>query len=105
MRGMEANLSGLENLAAKLWRESGDAPLVAAYVLDFIGKTLVGLTEELLLRKGECPILYGGGVMSNRRILAMLAPLGDTAFAEPSLSADNAAGIALLCRKSYGGCS
>ena len=103
VRGMEANLSGLENLSEKLWRESGDARLVAAYVLDFIGKTLVALTEELLSRKGSLPVLYGGGVMSNRRIRSMLSPLGDTAFAEPALSADNAAGIALLCQKRHGG--
>ena len=45
------------------------------------------------------PILFAGGVMSNRTIAADLrAALGNVAFAEPAFSADNAAGIAFLCR-------
>ena len=103
VRGLSANLSGIENQALRLYRETNDAPLVAAYVLDFIAGTLTALTRALLEEKGEIPILYAGGVMSNRRIRAALAPSGDTAFAEPAFSADNAAGIALLCQKCHGG--
>ncbi len=102
VRGFSANLSGAENRARKLWEETKDAPLVAAFVLDFIANSLVGLTEALTARYGNIPILYAGGVMCNKRIRARLTPLGDTAFAEPSFSADNAAGIALLCRKRHG---
>ena len=102
VRGFSANLSGAENQAKKLWEQTGDAPLVAAFVLDFIAKTLGELTGALTARYGDIPILYAGGVMCNKRIRARLTPLGDTAFAEPLFSADNAAGIALLCRKRHG---
>ncbi len=100
---LRANLSGLENLATKMYRESGDAAKVAAFVLDFVAATLSALTKGILERCGDRPILYAGGVMANRRIRAALSPLGDTAFAEPAFSADNAAGIALLCRRRHGG--
>ncbi len=103
VRGLFADLSGAENRAASLFRETGDASFVAAYVLDFIAKTLVELSRALLAEKGEIPILYAGGVMSNRRIREALVACGDTAFAEPAFSADNAAGIALLCQKCHGG--
>ena len=103
VRGLSANLSGAENQAMRLFRETGDAPLVAAFVLDLIAKTLAALTRGLLEEKGDIPILYAGGVMSNRRIRTALSSLGDTAFAEPAFSADNAAGIALLCQKCHGG--
>ena len=101
VKGLRANLSGLENQAKKLYETEKDASLCAAYVLDYIGKTLACLTENLLAEKGPLPIVYAGGVMSNKRICRMLAPLSDSHFAEPAYSADNAAGIALLCRRRH----
>ena len=95
------NLSGLENMAAKLWQESGDAALVAAFTLQFIGDTLVAMTGELDARIPSLPIVYAGGVMSNRYLQARLGDRKNTYFAEPQFSADNAAGIALLCRKQF----
>ncbi|MBE6565786.1 MAG: peptidase M22 [Ruminococcaceae bacterium] len=95
------NLSGLENMAAKLWQESGDAALVAAFTLQFIGDTLVAMTGELDARIPSLPIVYAGGVMSNRYLQARLGERKNTYFAEPQFSADNAAGIALLCRKQF----
>ena len=93
------NLSGLENLAGKLYRESGSAPLTAAYVLAFIGDTLTRMTEHLLEKYPNTPVLYAGGVMSNRYLQSRLADVCDASFAEPAFSADNAAGVALLCRE------
>ena len=95
------NLSGLENMATKLWQESGDAALVAAFTLQFIGDTLVAMTNELDARIPSLPIVYAGGVMSNRYLQSRLGERRNTYFAEPQFSADNAAGIALLCRKQY----
>lgn len=95
------NLSGLQNLAEKLWRESGDAMAVSAYVLEFIGKTLCEMTAQLDLAYPGLPVVYAGGVMSNQRLQAMLGRRSNTFFAEPQFSADNAAGIALLCRKRF----
>lgn len=95
------NLSGLQNLAEKLWRESGDRGAVSSYVLEFIGETLRRMTEQLDEKYPNLPIVYAGGVMSNRRLQAKLGARADTYFAEPAFSADNAAGIALLCRKHF----
>ena len=95
------NLSGLENMATKLWQESGDAALVAAFTLQFIGDTLVAMTNELDARIPSLSIVYAGGVMSNRYLQARLSERENTYFAEPQFSADNAAGISLLCRKQF----
>ena len=95
------NLSGLENMASKLWQESGDAALVAAFTLQFIGDTLVAMTNELDARIPSLPIVYAGGVMSNRYLQSRLGERENTYFAEPQFSADNAAGVALLCRKQF----
>lgn len=94
------NLSGLENKALKLYEETGNRELVSAYTLDFVGATLEQMTRDIKARYEDCPILYSGGVMSCS-ILQNRLKKENTYFAEPKFSADNAAGIALLCRKHY----
>ncbi|MBO5898999.1 MAG: hypothetical protein J6R04_08315, partial [Clostridia bacterium] len=100
VKGLDCHLSGLENLALSLYEATGDKSLVAAYTLDFIGETLCAISKEVRVRYPDIPMVYAGGVMSNRRIQAMLgARYGQTYFSEPQFSADNAAGVALLCRR------
>ena len=95
----KCNLSGLENIAQKLYEETGDKAYVSAYVLNFVGQTLVALTEQIREKYPDAPIVYAGGVMSNGILKQRLSAFEDTYFAEPAFSADNAAGIALLTRK------
>ncbi len=95
------NLSGLENLAAKVYRESGDKAKTSAFVLDFVGRTLFKMAEDVRVKYGELPIVFAGGVMSNKKIHKMLQTLGNVYFAEPALSSDNAVGIAELARQKY----
>lgn len=101
VKGLWCNLSGLENLASKIYSELSDKALTSAVVFDFIGKTLVKLSENLTEDIGELPIVYAGGVMSNSIIKNMLSKRKNTFFATPEFSADNAAGTALLCRRKY----
>ena len=95
------NLSGLQNLAEKLWKEHKDPAMVSAFVLSFLGRTLERMTEDLDKRFDDLPVVYAGGVMSNRYLQERLGRRSNTYFAEPQLSADNAAGIALLCRRTF----
>ena len=101
VKGLECNLSGLENLAEKLYRETGDRAATSAFCFDFIADTLKKLTENLRDEYPEIPVVFAGGVMSNKRIAARLESLGNVNFSAPEFSADNAAGIALLCRNTY----
>jgi N6-L-threonylcarbamoyladenine synthase len=97
----KCNLSGLENIAKKLYDETGDKAYVSAYVLNFVGQTLVALTEQIRERYPDISIVYAGGVMSNKILKAKLSKFENTYFAQPVFSSDNAAGIALLTRKNY----
>ncbi len=101
VKGLTCNLSGLENLASKVYAESGDKAYTSAYCFDFVGDTLCKMTENLREQYPDIPIVYAGGVMSNKRIGSRLAKYKETYFSEPEFSSDNAAGIALLCRKRY----
>jgi len=95
------NLSGLQNLSAKVYAESGDKAKTSAYVLQFVGHTLKKMAEDVRAEYGEKPIVFGGGVMSNQKLREMLLPLGNVFFAEPMLSADNAVGTAELTRRKF----
>lgn len=98
------HLSGLENQAADLWRKTGNAPLVSSFVLTTIGKTLRKMTDQLQAARTEggeavLPVVYAGGVMSNKFIRPILTKGAGwkSYFSEPAFSADNAAGVSILC--------
>ena len=98
------HLSGLENQAAALWKQTADPALVAAYTLTTIGKSLRKMTDQLQAMRAEqgekpLPVVYAGGVMSNKFIRPILTKGAGwrVYFSEPAFSADNAAGTAILC--------
>lgn len=101
--GTYCDLSGLENHAKKLYKDSGDKGLVAAFVFDFIARTLLKMTENLYGTHPGIPVLFAGGVMSNSIIKEKLSGKFDAYFAAPEYSSDNAAGIALLTRLEFTG--
>ncbi len=99
--GLSVNLSGLENLAIKLFDETKDKSLTAAFVLDYIGRAIVALSEEYEARYGKTSFVYAGGVMSNSIIKKMLSERFTAYFAEPALSSDNAVGVGVLALRAY----
>ena len=99
--GFFCNLSGLENQAATIYTENHNKSEVCEFVFDFIGKTLLKITDNLRDLYPDIPVLYAGGVMSNGRIKSLLSKNERTYFAQPEFSSDNAAGISLLCRKRH----
>ena len=101
VKGAYCNLSGLENLSMKFYKETNDKAATSAFVLSFVEKTLYSMALNAREAVGELPIVFGGGVMSNKIIRKKLESLGNVYFAEPALSSDNAVGIAELARRKY----
>ena len=93
------NLSGIENMAQKIYSSTEDPCATAAFVFDFIGRTLREMTLQLFSKYGKMPVLYAGGVMSNKIMRKTLCGAAEAYFAEPEFSADNAAGVALIALK------
>lgn len=98
VREGRCSLSGVENIATKLYSESADKREVAAFVFDFICRTLCEMTSQILDKYGRLPVLFAGGVMSNKLMRSEISSRFEAYFAEPEFSADNAAGVALLAR-------
>lgn len=94
-------LSGLENICRRLLENNESKEYIAAYCIEYIRKTLSLMTDKLLLKYGTMPVLYAGGVMSDSIIQNSFKEKYNAAFAQPSLSSDNAVGIAYLAYRKY----
>ena len=95
------NLSGLENMAIKLYEETADKLLTSAFVFDFIASSLIEVCDNYEKQYGKTKFVFAGGVMSNTVIKNKILEKFDAVFADPSLSSDNAVGIAALTAKAY----
>lgn len=98
LKGLDPSLSGVENQCKKMLENSQLPCDVAKYCIEFIGAALREMTRRIFVQKGEMPVLFSGGVMSNSILSKQLANEFGGFFAPPSFSADNAAGCALLAR-------
>jgi len=98
--GLSCNLSGLENKAEKLFRETNDKAAVASYVLTSVRETLSQMLSGIYDRYGDVPVVFAGGVMSCRMLKDSLSG-EDRFFADPEFASDNACGISLLTYYKY----
>lgn len=88
-------LSGIENKCRDML-SAGEKPCdIALYTLRYIEAVIHKMTEWALEKYGDMPVVYAGGVMSDRLIRNALARDFDAYFSEPCFSCDNAAGIAI----------
>ncbi len=97
----EVNLSGLENIASKLYYECADSGIVCAFMFNYIADAVSMMCEAFLKKYGDMTLIFAGGVMSNKIIKEKLRERFDAVFAEPELSRDNAVGTAVLALNSY----
>ncbi|NLP48118.1 MAG: peptidase M22 [Clostridiales bacterium] len=95
-KGLDCSLSGLENLCLKMLESEQKPEDIARFCLDYIALTLDKMTKVAKNLYGDMPLLYTGGVMSNKLIGGYLARRHDCIFAKPELSVDNAVGLALM---------
>ena len=96
-------LSGLENQCRKLISEGVSPEDTALYCLKTIEATIAAMTREALLKSGDIPVIYAGGVMSDKLIRNSLEAEFGAFFAEPEFSCDNAAGTAVYAAIMNGG--
>ena len=89
-------LSGFENKVRKMLDEGADRETAARYVLDSVFFSVYEMTLYAREKYGNIPIIFAGGVMSDRYICKRLEEKLDGAyFSRPEYSCDNAAGTAL----------
>lgn len=89
-------LSGVENKCADMLKNGESPENTAAYCLDFIAETIISMTEYAVEKHGNLPLIFAGGVMSDRLIRdKIISRFESASFAQPEFSCDNAAGTAI----------
>lgn len=96
LAGADCHLSGVENQCRAMVEAKAPPAEVARFCLLSVCAALAGMTQALIRKYGPLPLVYAGGVMSNTLLRERLGGQFHGVFAPPALSADNAAGIALL---------
>jgi N6-L-threonylcarbamoyladenine synthase len=96
MKGADCSLSGVENQCKAMLDRGAPREDVAAFCLASILAALEGMTEALLKQFGTLPLVFAGGVMSDRILRDALEEKYGAFFAQPEYSCDNAAGVAVL---------
>lgn len=95
------SMSGLQNKVEKFLAEGESKEDIAMFIFKSIAAAIRKSSEYLREVYGNLPIIYAGGVMSNRVIRNELSSLSNVYFASPELSCDNACGTALLTYKKF----
>ena len=88
-------LSGVENKCRKMLDDGENYEDTAMFCLQYIFSSISGMTEYALEQFGNLPVLFAGGVMSNKIIRKQLESKFNSYFAEPNFSCDNAVGTAV----------
>ena len=96
LRGADCSLSGVENQCDALIAQGAAPAVVALFCLRSVQAALEGMTSALRVPYPSVPLLYAGGVMANSLLRSALSQRFGGVFAPPDLSADNAAGLAVL---------
>ncbi len=95
VRGLDCCLSGLEN-KCRAMLEQGEPPEdIAKFCLLTVAETIIAMTKAAQKKHGTLPVVYAGGVMSNRLIRPLLSAQTECCFAEPDCACDNAVGVAV----------
>ncbi|MGN1087472.1 MAG: peptidase M22, partial [Porcipelethomonas sp.] len=71
------------------------------FCLTYIGETVKCMTKKAKAELGDLPVVYAGGVMSNKYIKSMILEDYDAYFAQPEFSCDNAAGVSVIAFEKY----
>ena len=101
LKDCDCCLSGVENQCRTLLEQGCDRAYIARFCLESILAAVAGMTRRMLEHYGQRPLVYAGGVMSNRFIRTALEQEFHGLFAQPQYSSDNSAGIAVLAARQH----
>ena len=97
----KCSLSGVQNKCEKMISDGESNEDVARFLISYIADTVIAMTEYALEELGDIPVVYAGGVMSNKIIQSDISTkIKNSYFAESQFSCDNGAGVAYLAYKS-----
>ena len=101
MTGINCNLSGFENKIDNMIEEGNPVGEICAYTIGCVCAAAEGMLSGAFEKYGRLPVLFAGGVSSNKILRAYFSEKYDCIFPEPKFAQDNAAGVALLAIREH----
>lgn len=96
IKGMDCCLSGVENICEKKLLAGDSKADIAKYCLTYVSKTIEIMAALAVEKFSNKPIIFAGGVMSNKLIKSnLIKRFPASYFASPEFSCDNAVGTAI----------
>lgn len=95
LKGNNCCLSGIENQCSAMLKNGESKADIALFCLICVYTAIKGMTAAAIRKYGNLPVLFAGGVMSDRLIRNRLEDDFISSFAAPEFSCDNAAGVAV----------
>lgn len=96
MQGCNCSFSGIEN-KVKIMIANGESKCdIAKFALESVRVSLDSMLSAVLQEYGSLPVVFAGGVSSNKTIRKTVSEKYGAYFAEPRFSSDNAAGTAVF---------
>ncbi len=89
------SLSGVQNKVNQYYDSCVDKTETAAYALRCVCQAVLSATKNAQKEYPGLPVVFSGGVASNKMLRQTLAPL-DPIFSQPQYATDNAMGVAVL---------
>jgi len=96
------SLSGVENKCGAMLANGESREDIARFCIESVLAAVDSMTEYAIARRGDLPVVYAGGVMSDKIIREKLESKYGAYFASPEFSCDNAAGTAVYAALSEG---
>lgn len=93
-KNLDCSLSGVENKVKNMVGNTNENE-IAKFVITYIADTIDKMTEKIIDKYGNLPLVFAGGVMSNTIINERISKKYNAYFAKSELSCDNAVGIAI----------
>lgn len=96
MRGCNCSFSGIENKVKAMIANGESKCDIAKFALESVRVSLDSMLSAVLQEYGSLPVVFAGGVSSNKTIRKTVSEKFGAYFAEPRFSSDNAAGTAVF---------
>ena len=96
LKDTDCCLSGIENICRNVYDKGMSKEDISLMCLKYVEAAVSGMCERVMEKYNKMPVVFAGGVMSDKIIKDNLSEKFTAYFAEPEFSADNAGGTAFL---------
>ena len=98
LKGLDCSLSGVENKVKAMIEKGCEKEDAAKFVMDYISKTVLDMTDRIIEEYGVMPVVFSGGVSGSEILRKTMKSKYSCYFPEKEYGCDNASGVAVFAK-------